>query len=58
MSHYNSEVAPAYVKYLDEQRVRFANIRWDTQENALADYRSYARNLPPGYWIYARTWTK
>ena len=55
VSHYNSEVAPAYVKYLDEQRVRFANIRWDTRENALADYRSYARNLPPDYWIYART---
>ena len=48
VSHYNSEVAPAYVKYLDEQRVRFANIRWDTRENALADYRSYAQTLPPG----------
>ena len=55
VSHYNSEVAPAYVKYLEENRVRFANIRWDSRENALADYQKIADNLTPGDWIYART---
>ena len=37
VSHYNSEVAPAYVKYLEENQVRFPKIRWEEKETALSD---------------------
>ena len=55
VSHYNSEVASAYVRFMQDNHVRFANIRWDSKENALADYQTIADSTPAGDWIYART---
>ncbi len=55
VSHYNSEVAPAYVKFLEENQVRFPKIRWEAKETALSDLKRVAEGTPPGYWIYSRT---
>ena len=53
LSHYRDEYLPIYLKYLEENQVRFVTVRWDSKETALADFKRVAENLPPGYWIYS-----
>ncbi len=53
LRHYRDEYIPIYLKFLEENRVRFVTVRWDTKETALADLKRVADNLPPGYWIYS-----
>jgi len=52
LRHYRDEVTPAYIEYLEEQNIRFATVRWDSKETALADFKSVAQSVPAGYWIY------
>jgi hypothetical protein len=53
LRHYQDEYLPIYLKYLEENQVRFVTVRWDSKETALADFKRVAENLPPGYWIYS-----
>ncbi len=53
LSHYRDEYLPIYLKYLEENKVRFVTVRWDSKETALADFSRVAENLPPGHWIYS-----
>ncbi len=57
LSHYNREVTPAYHEFLRKNHVWYANIRWDTKETALADFKKLADNLPPGDWIFTNTYS-
>ena len=50
--HYSSEVTPAYLRYLEAQKIRFATVRWDSKETALADFKLVAENVSPEHWIY------
>jgi len=52
LRHYRDEVTPAYIEYLEGQKIRFATVRWDSKENTLADFKNVAANVPDGYWIY------
>ncbi len=53
LRHFADEYIPAYLKFLEENRVRFATVRWDSKETALADFKRVAENLPPDFWIYS-----
>ena len=53
LRHYADEYLPIYLKFLEENRVRFATVRWDSKETALADFKRVAESLPPDYWIYS-----
>ena len=55
LRHYEGEVTPAYLKFLQENHVRFVTLRWDTKETALADFKRFAEEVPPGEWIYTTT---
>ena len=52
VSHYSSEVTPAYLRYLEDQKIRFATVRWESKETALADFKLVAQNVSPEHWIY------
>ena len=53
LRHYRDEYFPIYLKYLEENQVRYATVRWDSKETALSDFKRVADNLPPDYWIYS-----
>ncbi len=53
LRHFRDEYIPAYLKFLEENRIRFATVRWDSKETALADFKRVAESLPPDYWIYS-----
>ena len=55
LRHYERELAPAYVKFLEENNVRSTTVRWDSKETALADIKRVAESIPPGTWIYTNT---
>lgn len=51
--HYRQEITPAYVRYMEENRIRFATVRWESKEAALSDFKRVADSVPSDYWIYA-----
>ena len=53
LRHYRDEYFPIYLKYLEENQVRYVTVRWDSKETALSDFKRVADNLPPDYWIYS-----
>ncbi len=52
LRHYQQEYTPAYLKALEKNGVRFASVRWDTKETALADLALVAKSLAPEQRIY------
>jgi predicted amidohydrolase YtcJ len=53
LRHYGQEINPAYGEYLEANGIRFATVRWDSNETALADFKRVAESIPAGHWIYA-----
>lgn len=52
LRHYADEYDPALLKAFEENNVRFARVRWETKETALADFALVAKSLSPGEMIY------
>ena len=52
LSHYRQEYNPAYVRSLQEQNVRYVNVRWESKETALSDFKRVAESVSPEEWIY------
>lgn len=48
------EVNEAYVKFLRDNNIHYTNVRWDSQENALSDLKTFAEKVPDGEWIYTK----
>ncbi|MDA2935546.1 amidohydrolase family protein [Acidobacteria bacterium AH-259-D05] len=55
LRHYERELTPAYLKFLQESGVRSTTVRWETKQQALADFKRFAESVPPGEWIYTNT---
>jgi len=55
LSHYKDEYNPAYVQSLREQGVRYMNVRWESKETALSDFKRVAESVSPQEWIYTTT---
>ena len=55
LRHFDSEVNPKYLAYLEQNNVRFVTLRWDTKETVLTDFGKFAENVPAGVWIYTTT---
>ena len=55
LTHYDREITPAYLKFLRENHVWYANLRWDTKASTLDDLKVFAQNVPPGDWILVTT---
>ena len=55
LRHYERELTPGYLKFLEENNVRSMTVRWDSKESALADIKRFAESIPPGVWIYTNT---
>ncbi len=52
LRHYADEYDPALLKAFEENNVRFARVRWETKETALADFALVAKSLSPEEMIY------
>jgi hypothetical protein len=52
LRHYADEYDPALLKAFEANNVRFARVRWETKETALADFALVAKSLSPGEMIY------
>ncbi len=52
LRHYADEYDPALLKAFQENNVRFARVRWESKETALADFALVAKSLSPGEMIY------
>ena len=52
LSHYRQEYNLAYVQSLREQNVRYVNIRWESQETALSDFKRVAESVSPEELIF------
>ena len=52
LRHYADEYDPALLKAFKENNVRFARVRWESKETALADFALVAKSLSPGEMIY------
>ena len=52
LSHYRQEYNLAYVQSLREQNVRYVNIRWESQETALSDFKRVAESVSPEQLIF------
>jgi len=57
LQHYAREITPAYLKFLRENGVWYANIRWESKETALADFKKFAESVPAGEMILATTYS-
>ena len=55
LTHYDREITPPYLKFLRENQVWYANLRWDSKATTLADLKVFAQNVPPGDWILVTT---
>ncbi len=53
LSHYSQEVIPPYLKFLEENGVRFATVRWESPETVVADFKRFAESVAPGEWIFS-----
>ncbi len=54
LSHYSDEYNLAYVQSLREQNIRYVNIRWESKETALSDFKRVAENVSPQEWIHTK----
>ena len=52
LSHYRQEYNLALVQSLLEQNVRYVNVRWESKETALSDFKRVAENVSPDELIY------
>lgn len=52
LSHYREEYNLAYVQSLREQNVRYVNVRWESKETVLSDFKRVAETVSPEEWIY------
>ncbi len=52
LSHYRQEYNLALVQSLLEQGVRYVNVRWESKETALSDFKRVAENVSPDELIY------
>ena len=57
LRHYNQEVTPLYHEFLHKNNVWYANVRWESKEKALADFKKLAENVPSGDWIFTNTYS-
>ena len=55
LSHYKDEYNPAYVQSLRDQNVHYMNVRWESKETALSDFKRVAESVSPQEWIYTTT---
>ena len=55
MDHYEKEVLPAYMRALDESNVRLVTLRWDSEDQALADLAKVVERAAPGQLIFSPT---
>ncbi len=55
LRHYEKELTPAYLKFLEESGVRSTTVRWETKETALEDFKTFAERVSPDDWIYTNT---
>ena len=52
LSHYKDEYNLAYVQSLREQNIRYVNVRWESKETALSDFKRVAESVSPEEWIH------
>ena len=52
LSHYRQEYNLALVQSLLDQNVRYVNVRWESKETALSDFKRVAKNVSPDELIY------
>ncbi|MEE2822681.1 MAG: amidohydrolase family protein [Acidobacteriota bacterium] len=55
LRHYERELTPAYLQFLEENNVRSTTLRWTSKEVVLADLKRFAESIPSGTWIYTNT---
>ena len=55
LTHYATEVTPPYLRFLQENHVRYVTLEWETKEIMLADFKRAVDRVPPGDWIFTRT---